>query len=766
MRQCANFLAAQLLRVALLSASVGLFPLPRAISEENTTNLAPIIPVGDDAYLQWERLPYQRLGVRARMQSTFDRTGGNRDADASHFLYQQADDFHVTLDVRGPGILYFVRTNHHHGSPWHYEIDGVDHIVKESATDDPIGANERLTQSTFLPAEPFPHPLVWTWPDTKGADLMWRPIPFRDSLRLAYSRTFYGTGYYIYHQFADARDGLSRPIESWKPEAPDARVVEFFKRSGTDIAPRGDGVAVSKGKLTLPPRQWQQLDVPGDAPAMIRAIKFSAPREKAFEFGKCRLRITWDDLWHPSIDAPLDLVFGAGQLHNDDGREFLVKGLPLVVRFDDERVYLDCYWPMPYFREARIELVNPGEKTIDDVAYEIRTVPYRDPANHVAYFHATYSDHPKPTAGQDVLFLDTAHAEGGGEWSGHFVGMSWTFTDRGNLRTLEGDPRFFFDGSRTPQAQGTGTEEWGGGGDYWGGRNMTTPLAGHPVGREHSKHRDERDLVNSAYRFLIADIFTFGNRAVIGLEHGGGNTSTEHYSGVAYWYGAPSATLVLTDALNVCNEADAKAHDYNSPTASKPYELVSRYEWGPDSDAPGWWHEEGTAATGATEYYPAERDEVRSMTGASKFTLRLDPQNLGVLLRRKLDYQFPNQRANVSVRAAGSDAAWQLVGQWYTAGSNTSVHSRPQGGNFTAAELAPTEHNVITSNRRWRDDEFLIPRRLTQGVEQLEVRIEHVPDNRELYPGHPFPVASAWSESRYWAFCYRLPQIEAAGPSR
>jgi hypothetical protein len=34
------------------------------------------------------------------------------------------------------------------------------------------------------------------------------------------------------------------------------------------------------------------------------------------------------------------------------------------------------------------------------------------------------------------------------------------------------------------QAMGTGTEEWGGGGDYWGGRNMTTPLAGHPVGRE------------------------------------------------------------------------------------------------------------------------------------------------------------------------------------------------------------------------------------------------------------------------------------------
>jgi hypothetical protein len=32
-----------------------------------------------------------------------------------------------------------------------------------------------------------------------------------------------------------------------------------------------------------------------------------------------------------------------------------------------------------------------------------------------------------------------------------------------------------------------------------------------------------------------------------------------------------------------------------------------------------------------------------------------------------------------------------------------------------------------------------------------------VPDDRELYPGHPFPEPNAWSESRYYAFCYRLP---------
>src|SRR5215470_1367636 len=86
----------------------------------------PVIPVGLDAYRQWERWPYLRVGARAYMRSTYDRRGGNEGADASHFLYQLADDFNVTLDVQGSGILYFARYNHWHGSPWHYEVDGVD----------------------------------------------------------------------------------------------------------------------------------------------------------------------------------------------------------------------------------------------------------------------------------------------------------------------------------------------------------------------------------------------------------------------------------------------------------------------------------------------------------------------------------------------------------------------------------------------------------------------------------------------------------------
>src|SRR5437867_1878686 len=192
----------------------------------------PVIPVGLDAYRMWERWPYQRIGARAYMRSTYDRSGGNERADASHFLYQLADDFNVSLDVQGAGVLYFARYNHWHGSPWHYEVDGADNIVQETSTADP---NHPAPDSVFLPENLFPTPLTWTWSITKGADLMWVPIAFEKTFRMGYSRTFYGTGYYIYHHYVPGAK-LSRPIARWDGKtAPDKDVLDLIGRAGSDI---------------------------------------------------------------------------------------------------------------------------------------------------------------------------------------------------------------------------------------------------------------------------------------------------------------------------------------------------------------------------------------------------------------------------------------------------------------------------------------------------------------------------------------------------
>ena len=722
----------------------------------------PEIPVGLDAYRMWEKLPFHKIGIRAYMRSTYDREGNNRRADASHFLYQESDTFNVTLDVKGSGILYFKRTNHFHGSPWHYEVDGINNIVKETSTDDPVDAKNKYQHVTFIPEELFPNPLTYTWEITKGADLMWVPIGFEDRLRIAYSRTFYGTGYYIYHNIPKGTKHISKPVKSWDKTPPGKDVIDLLSKAGTDIIPDKSHMTRFSGEVSLNPDQVLPLITLENGPCIIRSFKMRIPVDKDFDFGQARLKVTWDNNWHASIDAPIGLFFAAGELLNAESKEYLVKGLPLSVRYDESHVYLSCYWPMPFFENAVFELQERNGKKIENIEFEIFTEKYEGDINHLNYFHATYSDHPKPELGKDVVFLDTKVTEGGGDWSGHFVGMSWIFTRNGVLHVLEGDPRFFFDDSGTPQAWGTGSEEWGGGGDYWGGETMTIPLAGHPIGKNvrNGVPEDERELINSAYRFLIADYFPFGKRAVIGLEHGGLNSHEEHMSGVAYWYGVNKPSLILTDELNVCHPADRDRHKYTSPTAGNCYSLVSRYEWGPDTDVTGWAnpHDKRDELYGSRGYFFAEEDSVRTMTGITRFTARIIKENHGVLLRRKFDYLYPNQEARIYIRHSENDN-WKYVGTWYTAGSNTCVYSNPEGQNFTSAELAPTEHHIITGNRRWREEEFVISSTYTKGTDKIDIKIEFVPDHKELFPGKPFPAPSAWSESRYWIYSYVLPGI-------
>ena len=705
------------------------------------------IPVGYDAYRAWDQWDHQKIGMRAYMRSTYDRNGGNEGADASHFLYQLGDDFNVTLDVTGPGILVFSRYNHWHGSPWHYVVDGRDALVEESSSKDPLHPS---SNPVFEPSSAFPPVLNDTWATTKGADLIRTPIGFERSFQMAYSRTHYGTGYYIYDTFVPGTP-LSHPIRSWTSSAvPPQDVLDLLSKAGTDLSPKG--ASEKSGTLSIPENSPVTVaNLRGKA--TIRSLTFSIPRDEALDFKKVRLRVTWDGRKEASIDAPIALFYGAGTLYNRDDREYLVKALPMNIRFTKERVYLACYFPMPFFRSAKIELVG-SDTAFRDVEWAVRTVPMQDAPNKLAYFHATYVDTPHPKAGEDLVLLDTRGFEGSRVWSGSFVGTSFIFTHTASMQTVEGDPRFFFDDSLTPQAQGTGTEEWAGGGDSWGfGMYSSLPLMGHPVGSLAACGNwvperptcpegapavtSDEDKIESEYRYLLADLMPFGKNALIRLEHGGVDDSKEHYETIAYWYGLPSPSLVQTDVLQIGDARSERDHGYDSPQASPPYTISSRYEWGVDS-------------FNGKEVYPATKDTGRTTTTSSEFHVDILPNNLGVLLRRKLDYSYPDQRAEVYV-SDNPKGDWKHAGVWYLAGSNTVVYSNPKD------ELGATQHVVETSNRRFRDDEFLIGRDLTRGRKRIWVRVKFTPVNRALFPGYPV-AKQAWSEIRYTAYSFVTPQ--------
>jgi hypothetical protein len=572
----------------------------------------PNIPVGLDAYRMWDKWPMQRIGDRAYMRSTYDREGANQSADASHYLFANQEDYNVALDVKGKGVFYFFRANHWHGSPWHFIADGKDNTVQETATADRLNALSKFKTSTvFIPDVAFPKPLNFTWADTKGADLIWTPIPFKDSFRVAYSKTHYGTGYFIYHLYANP-ENLSQPIDSWDiNKAPDKDVLDLIDKAGTDIGPKN--IKKVSGNLKLNNNKILIANIKSAA-SSVRAFKLTLPLDKAAELEHLRLLITWDDAKQPSIDAPLALFFGAGTLYNRDEREYLVKGFPINIRYDypNKKIELACYYPMPFFKSAKFELadITPGDTEIN---FEVRYEPLKTAPGLSSYFHATYADIPQPEPGKDMTYLDTRGIEGHDDWSGSLVGTSFIFSHNASLGTLEGDPRFFFDDSESPQAYGTGTEEWAGGGDYWGGQNMTLAFAGHPLGAQNkNSSKNDKDLIESAYRFLLADMMPFGKRAIIKFEHGGENLSTEHYESVTYWYGLPAPSLIKTDEIDIGNKNSEADHNYSSPDAPSVEKITSRYELGIDM----FPNLKSLGNAAGKEVYPAHEEDGRYTRGS------------------------------------------------------------------------------------------------------------------------------------------------------
>lgn len=74
------------------------------------------------------------------------------------------------------------------------------------------------------------------------------------------------------------------------------------------------------------------------------------------------------------------------------------------------------------------------------------------------------------------------------------------------------------------------------------------------------------------------------------------------------------------------------------------------------------------------------------------------------MLRRTLDFSFPNQRAEVFITDASGgemkEADWKSAGVWYLAGGNACVFSRSKD------ERRATLHIVQASHRRFRYDAF------------------------------------------------------------
>ncbi|HVU33433.1 MAG TPA: hypothetical protein VHE61_08355 [Opitutaceae bacterium] len=73
------------------------------------------------------------------------------------------------------------------------------------------------------------------------------------------------------------------------------------------------------------------------------------------------------------------------------------------------------------------------------------------------------------------------------------------------------------------------------------------------------------------------------------------------------------------------------------------------------------------------------------------------------------------------------------------------------------SELGAAQQVVEMSNRRFRDDEFLLPQGLTRGRSAIRGRVMFSPVVVPLFRGRPVGEL-AWSEIRYDASCFVMPR--------
>jgi len=160
----------------------------------------------------------------------------------------------------------------------------------------------------------------------------------------------------------------------------------------------------------------------------------------------CVLRFYWDGESTPSVEVPMTDFFAVG--HDLFAR---VNSLAVIV---NPTAALNCYWPMPFQKHAKITFSNESEKELRLLTYQITYARAAIPENS-GYFHAQWRRSITQRSFPVHTILDGV--KGHGRYVGTF--LAWAQLSDGWFG--EGEVKFYIDGdNKFPTINGTGTEDY------------------------------------------------------------------------------------------------------------------------------------------------------------------------------------------------------------------------------------------------------------------------------------------------------------------
>gem|GEM_PF-620900 len=271
--------------------------------------------------------------------------------------------------------------------------------------------------------------------------------------------------------------------------------------------------------LTLKPDSVTVLaDIKG--PGVIRHIWITTP---GIAKRGCVLRFYWDGEKSPSVEVPLGDFFA-----NSFGFSYNVNSLIVAVNPSSG---MNCYWPMPFKKSARITVENISGQQIDGFFFQINCSSGRIPDNS-GYFHAQWRQSRLDRKNPDYVILDKVRGHG------HYVGtvLGWTQFCTGWWG--EGEVKFYIDSDRKfPTICTTGTEDYFCG--AWGfGETFCAPFTGYPLWKKEPGQIPKHAL----YRWHVPDPVRFRKNLKVTIQGLGWWPNAKYQPlndelcSVAYWY--------------------------------------------------------------------------------------------------------------------------------------------------------------------------------------------------------------------------------------
>ncbi len=228
------------------------------------------------------------------------------------------------------------------------------------------------------------------------------------------------------------------------------------------------------------------------------------------------IRMYWDGAKTPCVEAPLGDFFGLGLGVSSS----LISQMVTV----SEGRGLNCYWPMPFRKSARIEVENQGKTDVSSLFFQIDGERVKKFGKSVAYFHAQWRRENPTIIKQDYTILEASG-------NGKYVGTMLSLVPLSGNWWGEGEVKLFIDGDKDlPTIAGTGTEDYFG--SAWGIGEFNTPYHGAPT---------ERKGLVSMYRWHVQDPIYFKKDIRVTIQNIGYGPNglyerSDDMCSTAYWY--------------------------------------------------------------------------------------------------------------------------------------------------------------------------------------------------------------------------------------